>query len=519
LGQQNGGVVGDDHEADWRVTDGDLRQLVDYAVNPFIIIDHLGTVLWAGESIEELLGLTAAEIAGTSMLDYLAPESIDDALASLAAAREYVSDRTHTGAQGWDGVGPIMHIRGREGLRVTCSIAVATPARTGLPGFVLQLRRAGANFALENALVAMAEGRPMPEVMQQVAGMLQNELPQAEVAVFWRHGAEPLQPVAGPDALSGLLLSNGWVAGTPWQRAFDEPAQVVEAEVEELPSPLRGVAAAHGHRWLSLYVLPSLDLGPAPAVIAIWSGFEHPMHIFTHQRVHRCSALVALVVQWERGQRALHWEATHDELTALHNRAYFLGELTALDRRGEQAAVLYLDLDDFKPVNDEHGHNVGDRVLVEVAARLQRSVRPDDVVARLGGDEFAVLCRGVHAEDSAEALAERLVAEVTLPMVVDGYAVQVGLSVGLAPVLPDDGAEDVLVRADAALRTAKVDGKQRWRRFDDPSPMDPAVLTSADHIAVPKPSISGCADQIDLATAERARTAGDQRTEEMPQVG
>lgn len=517
-------MVGD-HEAEWQMTEDELRKLVDFAVNPFVIIDHLGTILWAGESIEELLGVTPADIAGTSMLDYLTPESIDDAIASLAAARDYVNDRTHTGAQGWDGVGPIMHIKAGDGARVTCSIAVATPARTGLRGFVLQLRRAGANFALENALVAMAEGRPMPEVMQQVAGMLQNELPQAEVAVFWRHGTEPLQPVVGPDALSGLLLGDGWVTGTPWQRAFDEPGQVVEAAVTDLPSPLRGVAAAHGHRWLSLYVLPSLEPGsPAPAVIAIWSGFEFPMHVFTHQRVHRCSALVALVVQWERGQRALHWEATHDELTALHNRAYFLSELAAVDAAGAPAAVLYLDLDDFKPVNDEHGHNVGDRVLVEVAARLQRGVRPDDVVARLGGDEFAVLCRGVHPDDSAEALAERLVAEVTQPMIVDGYAVQVGLSVGLAGVLPGDEPEDVLVRADTALRTAKVDGKQRWKRFDDPQPHPSPRLTTEEHVQVPAPagvdSNGRQPQEIDLAAGEGpAPMAADQVTEELPQLG
>lgn len=515
-------MVGD-HETEGQMTDEELRKLVDYAVNPFVLIDHLGTILWAGASIEELLGLSPDDLVGTSILEYLAPESIDDAIASLAAAREYVSDRTHTGAQGWDGVGPTMHIQAGDGPRVTCSIAVATPTRTGLQGFVLQLRRAGASFSLENALVAMAEGQPMPEVMRQVAAMLQNELPAAEVAVFWRQGSEPLQPVAGPDALSGLLLGSGWVAGTPWQRAFEEPGEVVEAAVTDLPSPFRGVAAAHGHRWLSLYVLPAADAGPAPAVIAIWSGFEFPMHVFIHQRVHRCSALVALVVQWERGQRALHWGASHDELTALHNRAFFLAELARVDVGSDDVAVLYLDLDDFKPVNDEHGHNVGDRVLVEVAARLQRGVRPDDVVARLGGDEFAVLCRGVHPDDSAEALAERLVAEVTQPMIVDGYAVQVGLSVGLAGVLPGDEPEDVLVRADTALRTAKVDGKHRWKRFDDPQPPLSPRLTSDEHVSVPAPEMASSngdgGTHIDLAAAEvSARSPADEITGELPQL-
>lgn len=490
-------MVGD-HEAEWQVTDGELRQLVDAAVNPFLIIDHFGTILWAGASIEELIGLDPTRVVGTSMLEYLAPESVDDATASLAAAHDYVNDGSHTGAQAWDGVGPVMHVRAADGSTITCSIAVATPARTGLHGFVLQLRRSGGNYALENALVAMAEGRPMPEVMGQVASMLEKELPSADVAVFWHHGGEPLEPVVGPPALADLV-GEGSLADTPWQQAFDVPGTVIEAAVEELPSRLRDIAAAHGHRWLSLYVLPAVDGVPAPAVIAVWSRFEFPMHVFTHQRVHRCGALVALVVRWERGQRALLWEATHDELTGLHNRAYFLAELASVDGGIDDVAVLYLDLDDFKPVNDEHGHNVGDRVLVEVAARLQRGVRPDDVVARLGGDEFAVLCRGVHPDDSAEALAERLVAEVTQPMVLDGYAVRVGLSVGLGRVLPGDEPDDVLVRADRALRTAKVDGKHRWRRSDDPQPE-----------ALPRASTDGYGhgrSGTDVAAAERATPA------------
>src|SRR3546814_10123641 len=134
------------------------------------------------------------------------------------------------------------------------------------------------------------------------------------------------------------------------------------------------------------------------------------MHFLNHERVERCGSLMTMALRWEYGRRALQWAATHDGLTGLHNRSSFLASLQAAGgarrRATDATAVLYLDLDDFKPVNDEPGHTLGDRVLVEVSARLRRCVRPSDTVARLGRDEFAVLCSGLADLEAAEPLAE-----------------------------------------------------------------------------------------------------------------
>ena len=163
--------------------------------------------------------------------------------------------------------------------------------------------------------------------------------------------------------------------------------------------------------------------------------------------------------------------AHHDALTGLANRALFrerLGRaLAAARRRGGPVAVLCLDLDRFKPVNDTLGHPVGDALLRAVAARLLACVREGDTAARLGGDEFAVLQAGAGQPEAAGALARRLVEALSAPYEVLGHQVVVGASVGVA-LAPGDGGDpdELLKRADMALYRAKADGRGTFRSFE-----------------------------------------------------
>jgi diguanylate cyclase (GGDEF)-like protein len=169
-------------------------------------------------------------------------------------------------------------------------------------------------------------------------------------------------------------------------------------------------------------------------------------------------------------QRLLTSQAHQDSLTGLQNRAGFYGHveqmLGRIDPRTGRQAVLFIDLDDFKTVNDLLGHAAGDALLRVVADRLRQQVRPGDVVARLGGDEFAVLLDSLPDEAAAEALANRIVAVIAEPVDFLGHVVQVGASIGLS--LPtDDGDLDALMRrADIAMYSAKGKGKNRVERYD-----------------------------------------------------
>src|SRR3954453_20976716 len=179
--------------------------------------------------------------------------------------------------------------------------------------------------------------------------------------------------------------------------------------------------------------------------------------------------LISDVTQDRAAEQELRRRALHDALTALPNRTLLSDRLEiALARRGRSrarpVALLFLDLDEFKMVNDSLGHDAGDLLLVEVARRLQQAVRGGDTVARLGGDEFAVLCEDID-EAHAVQLAERLRARLTDAIDLAGHQVFVDASIGVALSPPHDPA--TLQRsADAAMYQAKSDGRGRTRVFN-----------------------------------------------------
>ncbi len=153
-------------------------------------------------------------------------------------------------------------------------------------------------------------------------------------------------------------------------------------------------------------------------------------------------------------QEQLAHEATHDALTGLPNRRRMQDALDA-SLRNDAVAVLFVDLDGFKPVNDAHGHGAGDELLRQVAARLSSCVRENDVLARVGGDEFVVLMPGVWNAADADAMCDRIRYAIGQPFPIDGHDVQIGASVGLHLAPPEGDPDEALRAADHAMYTVK----------------------------------------------------------------
>lgn len=187
-----------------------------------------------------------------------------------------------------------------------------------------------------------------------------------------------------------------------------------------------------------------------------WGHHAVEMTMYPQRPIHIGLRLAALAIVDGRTKNNLRWAASHDPLTLLINRAEFARRL---DTMGENVAMLYIDLDDFKPINDVHGHSVGDAVLVEVAARIRETVGAAGIAGRLGGDEFAVAVPGImevaQGLDLAAEIIEALGRPIRVGNVMLGVGASVGVALGLQPLIPS-----VLIqRADEALLDAKSAGK------------------------------------------------------------
>ena len=176
------------------------------------------------------------------------------------------------------------------------------------------------------------------------------------------------------------------------------------------------------------------------------------------------------ITERRRAEAKISHMALHDGLTDLANRHLFDEQIASSFKqlaRRQKFALLCLDLDRFKNVNDTLGHPVGDKLLQQVGARLRLCAREYDSIARLGGDEFAILQRGVAEPAEAKALSERIVDAIGKPFDLDGHQVVIGVSIGIA-LAPTDATDvvELLKAADLALLRAKTDGRGTYRFFD-----------------------------------------------------
>jgi diguanylate cyclase (GGDEF)-like protein len=276
----------------------------------------------------------------------------------------------------------------------------------------------------------------------------------------------------------GKVLDLGWTAGyaaLAWAAVLGgsrAPARTTpRARVFEVSTPYLAVLAAAvcaavasvGQADAVLTALGVLSL----LLVALHQGLVLSENVELTSGLER--AVAARTAELEASRQELTHLAFHDALTGLVNRPMLRSRLgDALDRlthRSGCCAVLVLDLDDFKTTNDTLGHSYGDALLVAVAGRLREAARDEHTLARLGGDEFAIVLDGIPGPEAALALADRILAESSRPLEVDGHEIVVSLSIGIVVGEHGDDVDDLLRHADVAMYQSKSAGKGRHTMF------------------------------------------------------
>ncbi len=322
-----------------------------------------------------------------------------------------------------------------------------------------------------------------PEVAVALEGLLERALEafraeQAEVILFAADGGAPLRTGLGP-GIAREAMEPVDADAANMLRELAESSDVAVALMEPFPEAVRAYLDERGVRHGMLGVLRGEDRVIGTIMLANRYGLSRGFTGSDRALFETLAANASAALQYDRLEQAvselrdlqdqLQHQAHHDPLTGLANRSLFSQRVReALEGDSEgKVAVMFIDLDDFKGVNDTLGHAIGDQLLRGVASRLVHSVRREDVVARLGGDEFAVLVRrDEDAEQGAVDIAKRTLQSFLMPVAAGEKPLSISLSIGIAAShSARTHAEELLRDADVAMYEAKEGGKRRFAVF------------------------------------------------------
>lgn len=442
-----------------------------------MVTDRSGIASFVSRSVVGALGYRPAELVGTNVFELLHPDDVGPALGAFVEAVDGVATGTPTSLRARHADGSWRH------LDVQATVLLDDPAVRGvlLTARDVTERHQAEQLAAEHAelLEGVARGMPLEATLFRIAKLVERRIPRSRCTIGKADGDGVIRVVVAPSLDRTAVRAVDEVQpdsalGRSLRGQGSAPVFFGDLAADPRWGELGRRFAGHGIRacWVMRITGPGSDelLGD----IAVYLPDDRRPAEAERQLLELATSLSAVAIERRRFESALEHQALHDSLTGLPNRTLLLDRidlaLARAQRLGRHIAVLFVDLDGFKLINDSLGHAAGDHLLRQVAERFAGAIRAGDTVGRFGGDEFLVLCEEVDDEAAAMAVAERLAFELEAPLQVADSEAFVRASVGIALAEPGDesiSAESLVRNADVAMYRAKEGGRDRACLFEE----------------------------------------------------
>ena len=432
-----------------------VASFTDLLLDAVCMVDVEGRFVFVSAACERIFGYTQQEMIGKLMLDMVAPA---DRARTLAAARAIMDGhaQTHFENRYLRKDGRLAHIMW------SARWSAADQLRVAVARDITLLKQAQAKQAALYAISeAMQATQDLPALLHRIQHIIGDHLPARSMTLFLQDedGAQPLMTCQADDnaaqptsSLASLLCDEVLRSGRP---LLLQPGQLAG-----LPVALQTAAVALSSCWLAVPLYSSMG---SIGVLALQGAQDAVIGTEQDQDLLQFVAKqLATAIERRQLQTQMQFMAMHDELTRLPNRRLFHDRLhTAFARAHRQEgrlSLLFLDLNNFKRVNDDHGHACGDLLLQTVANRLRDCMRETDTLARMGGDEFVVLLESNVTPADVKLIEQKIHAALAAPLHLgNGQQLQIAVSIGVAHYPEDGDTMQLLLRhADRAMYASKV---------------------------------------------------------------
>ncbi len=429
--------------------------LLDVMPVAMFVIDASAEIVFVNDRLLAMLGRDRADMLGRSALDFIDPRDVEFALSLLVSGPDFGGMVMGPSRVRYVDIDGVSHF--------TQFWAFDAPATLGVEGYIITLTPESVRDVLASAVTSVASDEPLDRTMAAIA-MAGRAAPLEGI------GTVLVVEPAGPTDQDRFRAVGEWpidpelinAYGTPWRRCL------VQNDAQDvLDASLGGVDARTGAEMAiaklpAAWVRPVRDAsGEVAAVFIVWRRLVTVVSPNQEQHLSDSIKLAHLALEQARHRRDLEYAAHRDALTGVGNRASLNDRIELI---APPSSVLFIDLDQFKAVNDTFGHAVGDEVIAQAGRRIADTVRRHDSVFRCGGDEFVVVCAPELADDNALfLLADRLLERLSSPFDCRDHRVRIGATIGIASGRPHPevsrSLHDTILVADRAMYVAKERGR------------------------------------------------------------